>query len=246
MESIRNYFINKIESSARNANGTHAVLQLGIEQYEKQTSNHQTATVFIGAGPPGDPNTRIGKYTPTHQEIRTKLQNNNNIIFELYLTEIIQYWFDFLAELYSFVINQNLNGSATFDIPKSKINIDFTKSNSDLIAWVRKQSKNEFDFKSADEKLKIIKKITSADFNSISLDLSILKTNIQVRNILQHNNGEITQKDLKYLGRQNIEQDEGNKITYVSGGDKVSRTPFDIENLVISMKRIANQLVPVF
>jgi len=243
MESIRDDFINKIETSARDANGVYVLMQIGSNTHAIQAKKHPNGKYYTGVGNPNDPSTRFCIYTPSNQAIQTNIKNNKTIIFEMYLTEIVQHWFEFLTNLYSFAVSQNIDGLSNFIIPKSKINIDYSLSSNDLIEWIKSESKKDFDFKSSEEKLRILRKMMSKDFREHTNDISVIKTNIQVRNILQHKNRLITQEDLIHLGKQYIELDEGNKITQLLAGDKVTRTAFDIENFVVSLIKIAKLLV---
>lgn len=113
-----------------------------------------------------------------------------------------------------------------------------------LIDNIEASACKNFDFLAAPEKLKIIKTLLGVSLNAISNDTTILKTNIQVRNILQHRNGTVDAKDLSDLGVSSIEKDHGNSTSAILAGQKITRTCFDIENLVDSLINIAKTLVP--
>jgi len=244
MESIKKDFIGKIQSAVTDSIGVYCILGVGKNEHAKSASQYPDARFLVGAGDPNDKNSRIVKFAPTHSSIQNKLDKNPNLILELYLTEIIQHWYDFLIDLYEKSLRCNFYQGAEYPIPKAKINIDLSLKDNALYEQVIETSLKDFDFLSASAKLKIINKILSANFDGIENDIKTLKVNIQVRNILQHRLGSVNKKDLSDLGCSYIEEDHGNKVNRIKDGEKVTRTVYDIETLVDSLTNIANKLVP--
>jgi len=244
MQTIRDDFIMKVTQAATNAVGSSVVLQLGITNHQQYAASYPSATAHMGAGPPGTPGVRAVKFSPTHQEIQNTLQSNRNILFELYLTEIIQYWFDFLLQVYREALKRNASGTTSYPIPSAKTKIDLSLTGSALIDNIEASVCKDFDFLNAPEKLKIIKTLLGVSLNTISNDTTLLKINIQVRNILQHRNGIVDAKDLSDLGVSSIEEDHGNSTSSILAGQKITRTCFDMENLVDSLINIAKTLAP--
>lgn len=245
MQTIRDSFINKIALSAQNSVGATTVLQLGINEHAPIATQFPNSSIKIGVGHPTSQNARAISFSPTHKQTQNILQNNRNILFELYLTEIVQHWFDFLSEIYERALSSNLSGNSGYTLEKIRIStVDFSSLTA-LKNSAIKSAVDDFDFLRAAEKTKIIKKILNITFSQQEeKDIAVIKTNIQVRNILQHNGGIVKQKDIDELGTNHIEQDEGNTITRIVAGQKITRTAFDIEKLVSSMIKIANVIIP--
>ena len=243
MISIKNKFVDKINESVTNAIGASVVLQIGIQAHASKASEYPDATIHVGSGDPSCPNTRHIKFTPTHIQANQKLVNNRNIILELYLTEIIQHWFDFLAEIYAKAISENVHQSGRFPITKVKMQVDLSSSGSDLINSIENNANANFGFLPASEKLRIVKKILGTTLSEVQIDEACIKTNIQVRNILQHQLGIVSNSDLSDIGVSFIEEDHGNKKENISSGNKITRTYFDLENFVDSLTNVATALV---
>lgn len=243
MDSILDDFINKLKQAARDAIGSYGVMKMGVDRHQQTTSQYPTGIMIVGAGPPTQQGVRKVKYSPTNEQIQTKLQNNSELILELFLTEIIQNWFDFLADIYVKAVENNLSGVSQYPIPIASLKLDLTHCNEDLLKHVLDSSSKYFDFLSSKEKLNVVKKILGADMSNICSEMELLKTNIQVRNILQHQAGIVSDKDLNDLGVSFITEDHGNSNKNIYSNQRVTRTAFDIENLVDAIEIIANTLI---
>ena len=243
--SIRDDFIQKITEATEKAMGAYVVLQLGIKQHQSFSNPYLSAPISVMVGHPNNPGRTI-KYAPTHQQTQSMLQNNPNILLELFLTEIIQYWFDFLLAIYTEVLEANLlnNSNSNYPIPDAKLKVNLSLSGVNLSQNIKDTACKDFDFLKASDKLKIITKALNKNLSTITIDVTLLKTNIQVRNILQHRNGIVNQKDLSDLGIASIDEDHGNLPKSIVAGQKITRTPFDLENLTDSLINIAKTLIP--
>lgn len=244
MQSIKNSFISEITQSATIAVGASVVLQLGINNHQKIATNHPNATLRMGAGLPGTVGVRAIQLAPTHHQIQNILSNNRDILFELYLTELIQHWFDFLGDVYKKAISDNLSGATQYSIPVVKIKVNFALTGSSLNQSLVDSACGDFSFLSAPDKLKTVRKILRVDLASVVNDVALIKENIQVRNILQHRGGIISSGDLADLGVTSITEDHGNSTKAIVAGQKVTRTGFDIENLVNSLTTVSSTLIP--
>lgn len=223
--------------------GAYVVFQLGIQQHQSLSNTYPNSPISVALGHPNNPGRKI-KYAPTHQEIQSMLQSNPNILLELFLTEIIQYWFDFLLAIYTEVLEANLLSNSNYPIPDTKLKVNLSLSGVNLSQNIKDTACKDFDFLKASEKLKIIKEALDVNLLTIPSDIALLKTNIQVRNILQHRNAIVNQKDLSDLGTASIDEDHGNSQKSIVAGQKITRTPFDLENLTDSLINIAKTLIP--
>ena len=157
--SIRDDFIQKITEATEKAIGAYVVLLLGIKEHQTLSKSYPSAPIYVGVGHPNNQSRTI-KYTSTHQAIQTILQSNRNILLELFLTEIIQYWFDFLLAIYTEVLEANLLNNSNYPIPDTKLKVNLSLSGVNLSQNIKDTACKDFDFLNALEKLKIIKKGT--------------------------------------------------------------------------------------
>lgn len=244
MKAIRDKFINKLIGTTTDAIGAYCILQFGINSHQPIAAQAPAATLHVGAGDPGVPGVRAVKYTPTHDQTQKKLSNHREIILELYLSQIVQEWFYFLAEVYEKAIDENLNNSAGYPIPHAKIKIDLSLSSVQLNQQIKESACKDFDFLNAKDKLKTIEKILSKNLLSFVSQKKLLLVNIKVRNILQHAAGMVSADDLADLGVASITEDHGDKTVTIGAGQRVSRTAFDIENFTNALIDIAKALIP--
>lgn len=244
MQIIRDDFIKRIQTTAASAIGVSVVLQLGIIKHLNFTLQNPDAQLLVGIGEPDNQDARVVQFAPTHQEIQSKLRGNRDIIYGLYLTELVQYWFDFLSSIYRKVVNEKLNGRAHYRIPIVQLKIDFDKASNNATEHIEEVACKNFYFLESSEKLKVVKKILDVNLEPVENDIKNIKANILVRNIFQHKFGIVSSDDLSRLGASNIEVDEGNNIKNVQAGEKITRTAFDIEKFVLSLINVAKTLIP--
>lgn len=243
MRTIRDKFIKKVVDTTTDAIGAYSILQMGINNHTAIATKYPTATLHVGAGAPGTPGVRAVKYAPTHAQTQAKLSSNRELILELYLSQLVQEWFDFLAEVYEKAIDDNLNSGAGYSIPQAKIKIDLSLSSTQLNLQIKESAYKDFDFLNAKDKLKNIERTLSKDLSSLSSQKQLLVVNIKVRNILQHASGVVSSYDLSDLGMASITEDHGNRTVSKVAGQRITRTAYDIENFTDALVDIANGLI---
>ena len=146
MQTIRNNFQGKIITSVSNAVGTSVVLQLGINHHAALAQQTPNARLVVGAGSPRQSGVRTVQVAPTHAAIQQVLQQNRNILYELYLSELIQHWFDLLSDLYQKIISDKLRCMGNYTPPKIKIRLDFDEASKNVVRHIEEITKNKFDF----------------------------------------------------------------------------------------------------
>lgn len=239
MKDIRDEFIYKIKSSIKSAIGAHIALQQGIQAHQSSNQSDPNARLILGLPP-----SRIVKYAPTNSFIQDELLKNRTIILELYLTEIIQHWFDFLCDIYDVALQKNLSGSSSYEFPVENIQVDLSLPITDYPEKIRSAALRNFDFLPACKKIKSIRKILKINNDALISSYQVVRLNIEIRNILQHKLGVVDEKILKDLGVSSIPEDHGDYIKQIGAGQKVTRTVFDLEKLVDAMVEIAKVLIP--
>lgn len=243
MKTIVEQFISKLNDTASEAYGVYFVIKQGIMAHKQLEKIDPHAKVMIYANNPSVPGRHI-KQTTTIRSIYSKLSQNERLIFEIYLSKIIQLWFDFLEDLYKYALTNNLYHKGRYSVPTEKLKIDLSISSEEIKKEIIDKAVENFSFLSAKEKLSRIKKIYNMKTElHDNKDINLININIQIRNIIQHNMGIIQKSDLDILGVNEIEEDEGiSKKVLKKEGDKILRTPFDIENLVEAMINSANKI----
>jgi hypothetical protein len=242
---IKVKFIDGVDEKACLAFGVFGVLQSGINTHWKLTESTPNSRMFIGIGNPSNFK-RIIKYIPTHKNIHDELIKNKDIILNLYFGELIQYWYDYLSDIYLALLKWNIYHNGKFNIQSENLKIDLSLSKDGLIQNVIDSAIKNFDFLPASEKLNRVKKAlskTEEDWKKGSEYINNIRTNIQIRNIMQHNLGIISAEDLQFAGCKNFEEDHGDAMEYKTVGMKITRTPYDIEKFVDSMKLLANIII---
>ena len=244
MITIKNNFINKITTTTTNAIGAYSILQIGKQSHQITASQYPNAINIVGAGTPNSPGVRTVKYSPTHSQVQTYLSNNREMILELFLTQLIQEWFDFLAVIYITAVDENLNNNGTYSIPSTKLKLDLSTLSNTVNTQIIASASKDFDFLPAKEKLKTVEKTLNKNLSTMVIEKRLLNVNIKVRNILQHSSGIISPEDLVELGASSIDEDHGNNTVSKTAGQKITRTAFDIENITDKLIDIANVLIP--
>ncbi|MFM2429003.1 MAG: hypothetical protein RLZZ511_216 [Cyanobacteriota bacterium] len=245
MLNIREQFVSKISDKALYSIGTYVVLVKGMTMHRESLAAGLDAPMVVAAGPPDVSGVRVIKYQPTNSQASEIVAENNYMIFEAFLAELVQIWFDFLADIYEQAIEDNLQGKDhPYPIPEAKVKVDFSLSGFKLNQQLKKSARKDFDFLPAKDKLKIVRKTLQKDLSGKEAQLKLIKTNIYIRNILQHGNGIVSSEALKDLGVDVIQEDHGNRRQDVLANQKVSVTPYDIENFVDAMIEVAQTLIP--
>jgi len=245
MYKIKVDFVDAISAIACEAFGLFVIVEWGLTGHMPTALKTPDARMMIGVGFPEEMK-RVVKYIPTHKEVHDKLYNNREVIFERYLSVIVQQWYDFLTAIYKNALESNIKGKTHYSIPTEKLRIDLSKDSNLIIDNVIDSAIKNYDFLNSDEKLLVIKKTLSIDntrWDASRNDLNVIKENILIRNIFQHNHGIIKSEDLQHIGKEYLEEDYGNEKKKKIVGMKIKRTPFDIENCVDSMIKAANMII---
>lgn len=242
MEIICNAFINKVETTTRLGIGSSFVILLGHHQH-KQIAKSPHSKILTGSGHPDDQNKRVIKYSPTHKELVELIESNEDLLLELFLTELIQHWFDYLADLYQEIVKSCLRGEKKYKLSKVQPKIDFSElSNSNLEQILIHSSVQSFNFQSAQKKIDIIEKALSVDLSHLSNEKNNIKKFIVVRNIFQHSLGYVRCDDLDMLGKSSIHLDDGQSQKCFNAGDRLKLSAFDMETCADSLIAIAKAL----
>ena len=244
METIKDSFINKVKSAATLGIGVQLILGIGHREHKKTAAKYPDAWLMVGVGAPTDPDPRVVKYIPTHKMASDLIEANPNVVLELVLTELIQYWFDFLSDVYRYLLSKVLAGDTTIKLRKCQVKLNPTDLGiGDINTYVENSCVDAFDFENAQEKLVIVRKALNVDLTGVQNQVNEIKKFITIRNIFQHNLGVIRHDDITAIGSTSITLDEGDKITEYKVGDRIKISPFDIEICADSLIEVNNALI---
>ncbi len=136
-----------------------------------------------------------------YQKIFEICFNNKGAIAELIYGRIVQQWYDLLNKIIEQIVKEHLAGIKSYPkIPTVKVELDFNIEN--FLEEVPKLARENFDFTKAVEKTKVIE--TSLEQNLDEELKQQIKKTIIVRNLLEHNQGIVRDKDRKQTGTNSI------------------------------------------
>lgn len=246
MQAIRDSFKNEVGATARHAMGVHCILGLGRATYVTLVRNYLDADVHIGTEPPGAGGGRRVRHVPTHREVLDAVPIDSTLTLELFHGVMIQQWLGFLRALYREVIRRELQAPGTYDVSRIELRLDVAGLDpAQLQEAVAEAASTRFDFGTvAKEKLKEVARMLKISLSVVENDVVCVRQNVVVRNVLQHNHGILRASDLAELGARSLPSDDGKQISDLAVGDRVRRTPFDVDNCAHAMLRLADVLVP--
>lgn len=244
MQLIRDDFHASIRTEIEVALGLYFVLNVGRVQYAQIANSYPNSRAFVGSGNPIS-NPRTIAFAPTHSFVSNTLAAQPNLVFEGFHASIVQHWFDFLLKVYTFCAGEAISGVRHRNIPDIDIAYNFERApgvslETSLVIACREA----FDFKQADEKLRVVRTALGVDLQGVQSEVRVIKENIIIRNMIQHNKGIIRDEDLRRLGANSISCDEGNAVIQKVAGDRVQRTAYDLEACVTAMMTVSSVLVP--
>jgi len=178
----------------------------------------------------------------SYEEIFKRYFSHKGAITELVYGRIVQQWYDFLNQIIEQVVKDHITGVKIYPkIPKVEVKLDFSTEN--ILEEVPRLIKESFDFKKNYEKTKLLEDCLEQKIDE-NLKKEIKKA-IIVRNILEHNQGFIRNKDLKDTGSNSIKlinsscQEQDWK-----SGEKIEITIYELYRLKNLFYHISKQLIP--
>lgn len=191
------------------------------------------------------------KLVATRRSHRVKLAdvlkvviNNQNAIFELAHSQIIQLWQDFLDRVFTEIFTDHFSGKATY--PRaSKIDVEINFSSdtmSNLTGNLQERALQNYQFLNADQKLAFVEKALGAKIPD-QIKASV-KKQIAIRNAFQHHGGIVRADDLRRLGVKTIKTiDETGQTSNCGVGDKIAMSFWELSSAVRDFKTAADFLV---
>ena len=158
---------------------------------------------------------------------------------------IIQEWHLFLDNVFAEVIAYNLLHTTMPGFSKMSIKVDFNDIDLSSASKARKcicgKLKEAFSFEGYDEKIDIIKKLIDLQ-PYFGTELPFMKKSVIVRNIFQHQKGEVYPSDLTRLGGSLTLLNDANTSVSFNVGDKLKISKAEIKELYKMLNNITNNL----
>ncbi len=186
----------------------------------------------------------------TNQMVHKHLSKYPHQVIEIFHAQLVQHWFDFLANVYRAMVMDTLKRDYDWKLPSAGIKISFGDFGVKPMDFNIAQScVREFSFKSAKEKQKIVFKALCPGLNEskrleeVKASISVIEQNIEIRNILQHHHGKIRVENLGRTGCKHfqIAISDTEKIE-VKAGDQVFRTFRDLEFFSEAISEVLQEL----
>lgn len=176
----------------------------------------------------------------SHSEAVKIVENHTNLVFEIFHSNLIQKWFTYLGDVFFLLISDNLLKKASFKIPEIKIDFSFVDiGDSSLAETIRSQIVESFEYLSAEKKWDYLRRSLALEDPEIREKYQIIKREIIIRNLIQHNMGVVRPEDLKKAGVNCFTSDEGGSTTAFKENSRIRRGIFDLENLVYAMEMVS-------
>lgn len=176
------------------------------------------------------------------QEVAEIYYSHKGAITELIYGRFIQKWYDFLNQIIEQVTRYHITSVKNYsNLPKIELKLDLFNDN--LLEEVPKLSWLKFDSYKGVDKTKEIEKILSKKLeDNLSYEI---KKSIIVRNLLEHRQGIIQDKDISGTGKKSIKLiDAFGEEKEFNSGDKVEITISEIFRLKQVFYNAAKSLIP--
>lgn len=195
LQDIRKAFLLATDRSVALAQSLLVLLKAGEISLRDHNQRHPDATFTLGGGPPTASSTSVDIRI---SDVLDNYQRRSSSTEELVHTQMVQQWYDFLEDIYSYLLRDHV----IHGIPHPKLGIVTTKLDlrkpGDWIERAVAGAVREFSFTDAASKFRTVARALEVE---VPQELfAAVKKHVQVRNILQHNDGVLRRSDLRSLG----------------------------------------------
>lgn len=155
---------------------------------------------------------------------------------------MINEWWIFLDQVYGEAILHNLKKNSFQKSCETDIDLKElrTKNINELLESISYASKTSFSFLSYKNKLDTLKSLFVTTDDSPSQEM---KKHVLIRNIFQHNRGQIREIDLEEIGRSNQHLelfDEKGNLNRYKAGDAIILSKIEVENCCKVIEKYSN------
>jgi len=166
-----------------------------------------------------------------------------DVVERFALNIVIQLWYDFLGEIFEFIVRDYLlNSNSNFDLKKEKCTIKLDKINDNWQDLIITQAKQDFDFLKGKEKLQKIAKLLKVEIPND--ESKKIKQYIIIRNLFVHNHGLIRDIDLTELGTKTLQIVDQRRIKQdFFSGDNIKMSIYELDEVKQTLEKISKLLI---
>ncbi|ACK69881.1 hypothetical protein PCC7424_1438 [Gloeothece citriformis PCC 7424] len=243
---IRDNFIQELDNWFKTANA-YITITKGV-RYEADDKEKEAdlKVKFLSIKESGD-----GSSSAVTEGINIKqaleiVSKDKDAIEKLFFSRAIQIWYDFLNRILESLVDSHLSGKKSY--PKlnkiKQVNIDFKQINPDNFReQIILAIKDSFDFSKGLEKLQPLEK--ALEIKIPQNEKYQIKKFIIVRNLIEHNQGQIRETDLNEMGVNIIKlYDQWGKEQEYKLNDKVEIGLDELRKVKEVFEKVANILIP--
>lgn len=246
MKLVKEAFVNSLERELLAAISLSCVVDMGKTHFESRAEElkGKFRHGFISVNEP-----QLGQFANANvaiEEAYEFVKFNPWLVIEIFHGLMIQSWFQFLFGIYVEMIYDTRHGHRTYPIDKVRVPVDpEVLSKEYLPDTIRRSLMDNFDFQKAEEKLRIVAKGLGKKVEHLEPELGIIRQEILVRNLIQHNKGNIRIDDIEQnRGPFSRVDKSAGRIKQFSSGNRIERDLYDLRMLAGVMHRISDKLLP--
>lgn len=245
MKLVQERFLNALNEELHAAISLTYVVDLGKNKFEShpETSRGTYRHGFISINEP-----ELGMFANSSVDVVDAyefVKTNSTLVFEVFHNLMIQSWFQFLSGLHREMIYSLRHAERKYDIDKKKISISLELlSKKHLPDVIFHDICDDFERENADKKISIVLKGLGKNSATLEPELSIIRQEIIVRNLIQHNKGVIRDEDIEKNGKSFTKVDmTAGRIEKLSAGQRIQRDLSDIRKLAAVFYSISEKLL---
>ncbi|MGZ3807845.1 MAG: hypothetical protein ACXVCE_07150 [Bacteriovorax sp.] len=246
MKLVKHTFLESLERELMAAMSLAYIVDLGKGHFEIHTDelNGKFRHGFISINESG-----LGNFANANVAVEDAykfVKSNPWLIIEIFHGLMIQSWFQFLSGIYREMIYSMRHGLGSYPVGKIKIQIDPDLMSKEYLPdAIRRSLSDDFELQSAKEQIRIVVKGLKRKLEDLEPELSIVRQEIIVRNLIQHNKGYIRIDDIQENGGPISKVDtSADRTEKQLAGSRVQRDLHDLRKLASVMARISEKLVP--
>lgn len=230
LQKICNAFKERLKTWFDVAHSLLAISEIGADQVSEDLQSDPDADYSFSFPTyiDGEPNI-INLSTLEYVKMDETYHRHKGAITELVYERIIQEYYHFLNQIIEQIVKEHITGIKLYpNIPKLQISVNF--SNQDILAEIPTLIRESFDFVKNVDKISKIEKCLGKKLDDDWK--KEIKKAIIVRNLLEHNQGIIRDRDIKDFGNSSIQllDNSGIKKDFQEG-DKVEITIYELFKL---------------
>jgi len=154
---------------------------------------------------------------------------------------IIQEWQIFLDDVFEAVVRYYLKIGQQSKLSPQSLNVGDIDSSSisNMRKSIARAARERFSFDGYDDRVRRVRKIfgLQGEDNSIG----VLKKHVEMRNIFQHNRGEVRDSDLARIGSAHFEIREESEVKTYKAGEEIVLTYTEVECLVETIRTFSEK-----